>query len=43
MTLKIIPNPDKEFLKEITQKVIDNDGFCHCKRFCKVKVEDKEC
>ena len=24
--LKIVPNPDTEFLKEITQKVIDNDG-----------------
>ena len=28
--LKIVPNPDTEFLKEITQKVIDNDGYCPC-------------
>jgi ferredoxin-thioredoxin reductase catalytic subunit len=30
MTLKIVPNPDQEFLKEITQRVIDNDGYCPC-------------
>lgn len=30
MTLKIIPNPDTEKFKEVTQKVIDNDGYCPC-------------
>lgn len=28
--LKIIPNPDPEEFKRITQKVIDNDGYCPC-------------
>ena len=30
MTLRIGPNPDPEFLKEITQRLIDNDGYCPC-------------
>lgn len=68
MTLKIVPNPDQEFLKEITQRVIDNDGycpcllyknpdtkcmckdfreqttpgFCHCKRFMKIEIEEQK-
>jgi len=28
--MKIIPNPNKEEYEEITQMVIDNDGFCPC-------------
>ena len=38
--LKIIPNPDQEFLKEITQKVIENDGYCPC---AIDKTEDTKC
>jgi hypothetical protein len=30
MSLKIIPNPDKEEYDEITQAVKDNDGYCCC-------------
>jgi hypothetical protein len=30
MSLKIIPNPDKEEYDEITQAVKDNNGFCPC-------------
>lgn len=28
--LKIIPNPDPEQYNLITQKVLDNDGYCPC-------------
>lgn len=38
--LKIIPNPDPEFLKEITQCVIENDGYCPCLLY---KNEDTKC
>ena len=38
--LKIIPNPDPEFLKEITQRVIENDGYCPCLLY---KNEDTKC
>ena len=52
--LKIIPNPDPEEFKRITQKVIDNDGYCpclleknddtkcHCQRFMKIEVPEEE-
>lgn len=28
--LKIIPNPDPEQFNLISQKVVDNDGYCPC-------------
>ena len=40
MTLRIVSNPDLEFLKEITQRVIENDGYCPCLLY---KNEDTKC
>lgn len=28
--LKVIPNPDPEIFKQVTEKVIANDGYCPC-------------
>lgn len=36
----ITQNPDKDFYKEITQKVKDNDGYCPC---ALVKTPDTKC
>ena len=30
MALKILQNPDKEKYNEITQRVLENDGYCPC-------------
>lgn len=40
MNLKIIKNPNDIEFKEITQKVIDNGGYCPCSI---VKSEDTKC
>lgn len=28
--LKIIPNPDIDAFKKISEKVVENDGYCPC-------------
>nr|DAL08541.1 MAG TPA_asm: ferredoxin-thioredoxin reductase [Caudoviricetes sp.] len=38
--IKIITNPDKEFLEEIIEKVNDNDGYCPC---ALQKIPDTKC
>ena len=38
--IKITQNPDKEYVKEIKEKLKDNNGFCPCKL---VKTEDTKC
>jgi len=40
MKLKIIKNPDNEEYEEITQDVINNNGFCPC---MSVKNQDTKC
>lgn len=37
---KIFPNPDKEFYKEISQAVKDNNGYCPCLTY---QNEDTKC
>lgn len=29
--MKIVTNPDKEFVKEIREKLKDNSGYCPCR------------
>lgn len=36
----ITQNPDKDFYKEITQKVKDNDGYCPC---ALIKTPETKC
>ena len=38
--IKIITNPDKEFLEEIIEEVNDNDGYCPC---ALQKIPDTKC
>ena len=38
--MKIITNPDKEYAKEIREKIKDNNGFCPCRI---KKTEDTKC
>lgn len=40
MTLRIIPNPNPEIFKQVTEKVIANDGYCPC---LFEKNEDTKC
>ena len=40
MSLKIIPNPNREEYDEITQAVKDNDYFCPCLLY---RNEDTKC
>ena len=40
MKLKIINNPNRTEYKEITQDVMNNDGFCPCMT---VKNQDTKC
>ena len=40
MKIKIVPNPDKEFFKEISQAVKDNNNWCPCTPF---KDDDHLC
>lgn len=40
MNFKIIKNPNDTEYKEITQKVIDNNGYCPCSI---IKNEDTKC
>ncbi len=30
MALRVVPNPDKNQYEAITQRVVDNDGYCPC-------------
>ena len=38
--MKIRSNPNKEFVKEIREKLKENDGYCPCKI---VKTKDTKC
>ena len=38
--MKIITNPDKEYAKEIRERIKDNNGFCPCRIN---KTEDTKC
>ena len=38
--IKIITNPDKDFVKEIRNKIKDNSGYCPCSL---IKNEDTKC
>jgi len=38
--LKIIPNPDKNEYEEITNDVVNNDGYCPCLSY---KNQDTKC
>ena len=38
--LKVIQNPDKEFVKEVHKKLKQNNGYCPCRL---VKNEDAKC
>ena len=38
--MKIITNPDKEYVKEIRKKLKDNNGFCPCRL---TKNDDTKC
>ena len=38
--MKIIINPDEEYVKEVRQKIKDNQGFCPCSL---IKTDDTEC
>lgn len=38
--MKIIQNPDKEFVAEIRQKLKENNGYCPCSL---IKSEDTKC
>lgn len=40
MKLKIINNPNRTEYKEVTQDVMNNDGFCPCMT---VKNQDTKC
>lgn len=40
MNLTIIKNPNDKEYKEITDKVIDNDGYCPCKI---IKNDETKC
>ena len=40
MALKIIPNPDLDLFKQITEKVIENGGYCPCSL---IKNDDTKC
>lgn len=40
MKTKIVPNPDKEFFKKISQAVKDNNNWCPCTPF---KDDDHLC
>jgi ferredoxin-thioredoxin reductase catalytic subunit len=37
---KISVNPDEEYVKEIRQKLKENDGYCPCRL---IKTEDTKC
>ena len=37
---KIIPNPDLDIFKQITEKIIEHGGYCCC---AVVKNEDTKC
>jgi ferredoxin-thioredoxin reductase catalytic subunit len=37
---KISINPDEEYVKEIRQKLKENDGYCPCRL---IKSEDTKC
>ena len=38
--IKVITNPDKDFVKEFREKLKENNGFCPCSLF---KNEDTKC
>jgi len=38
--MKIVLNSDKDYVKEIRDKLADNDGFCPCRV---IKNEDTKC
>lgn len=38
--IKVITNPDKEYVKEIRKKLKENQGYCPCRL---VKNEDTKC
>lgn len=38
--IKVITNPDKDFVKEFREKLKENGGFCPCSL---VKNEDTKC
>lgn len=38
--IKVITNPDKDFVKEFRKKIRENGGFCPCSL---VKNEDTKC
>ena len=38
--LKIIPNPDLDIFTEVTEKVIENGGYCPCEL---LKNDDTKC
>ena len=40
MKLMIVPNPDQDIFKQITEKVIENGGYCPC---ALEKNEDTKC
>jgi len=40
MGLRIMPNPDLDIFKQLTEKVIENNGYCPC---AIIKNEDIKC
>ena len=38
--MKITTNPDKEYVKEVRQKIKDNQGYCCCSL---TRTDDTEC
>lgn len=40
MNLRIMPNPYLDIFKQLTEKVIENNGYCPC---ATIKNEDTKC
>ena len=38
--IKVVTNPDKEFVKEFREQLKNNDGYCPCRA---VKTENTKC